>query len=269
MLTADQEGGQVQRLRGPGFSRMPSARSQARLSDAELSRRAAGWARQLKKAGVDANLAPVADVVPSSLESSNQPIGVLDRGYGPSPRVVAAKTQAYVKGMHQARVVTAVKHFPGLGRVRGNTDFASRVVDATTTRKDPALRGFRATVTADVDMVMVSSAYYSKIDSSRRAAFSPTVIGQLIRRDLGFSGVVISDDLSARAMTDLRPGERALRFLRAGGDLAIVGDAREAPAMLSAVKAKAQTDPAFAAQLRQKATRVIAMKERRGLASCS
>ena len=170
--------------------------------------------------------------------------------------------------MDRAGVATSAKHYPGLGRVRGNTDFSSRVIDSTTTRSDPALRGFSGAISARVDMVMVSSAYYTKIDSSRRAAFSPTVIGQLIRRDLGFSGVVNSDDLSARAMADLRPGERTLRFLRAGGDLAIVGDARQAAAMLSAVTAAARKDSAFAAQLRAKATRVVAMKARRGLASC-
>ena len=80
-------------------------------------------------------------------------------------------------------------------------------------------------------MVMVSSAYYSKIDPDQPAAFSPTVIKGMLRRDLGFAGVVISDDLAARGMQDLRPGTRAVRFLRAGGDLVIVGDPGQVAAM--------------------------------------
>ena len=74
----------------------------------------------------------------------NAPIGRLRRGYGSSPRTVAAKAAAFVEGMDRAGVATAVKHFPGLGRVRGNTDFARRVVDGETTRTRPGagrLRG--------------------------------------------------------------------------------------------------------------------------------
>jgi beta-N-acetylhexosaminidase len=132
---------------------------------------------------------------------------------------------AFTEGMNQAGVATAVKHFPGLGRVRGNTDYMTRVVDPTTTRHDAALTGFTAAVNANVDMVMVSSAFYRKIDDEHRAAFSTMIINDMLRKDLGFTGVVISDDLAAVAMRIVPPDERALRFLRAGGDLMIVGDA--------------------------------------------
>lgn len=269
MLAADQEGGLIQRLRGPGFTTIPSARRQAKLSNSALARDAASWGRQLKAAGIDANLAPVADVVPAGFESVNQPIGVLKRGYGPDPHIVAYKVGAFVRGMHRAAVVTAVKHFPGLGRVRGNTDFAAHVVDGRTTRHDRYLAGFGGAVSARVDMVMVSSAYYSKIDASRRAAFSPVVIGVMIRHDLGFRGVVISDDLSARAVQDVTPGRRALRFLGAGGDLVIVGHSRTAPPMISAVISSAAASRSFSAAVTAKATRVLTMKAHRGLVHCS
>ena len=68
---------------------------------------------------------PVADVVPMPMVWVNQPIGQLRRGYGPSPKTVAAKVTAFTEGMDRAGVATAVKHFPGLGRVRGNTDYMS------------------------------------------------------------------------------------------------------------------------------------------------
>ena len=268
LLTVDQEGGRVQRLRGPGFDRIPSAQRQAQQSDRELSDGAEEWGRQLSRAGVDANLAPVADLVPPDLEQVNRPIGLLDRGYGPDPDVIAAKATAFIRGMDRAGIATSVKHFPGLGRVRGNTDFESHVVDETTTRHDPALRGFAAGVRAEVDMVMVSSAYYDRIDPDHRAAFSPVVIGSMIRQDLGFARVVVSDDLAARAVTDLTPGQRALRFLRAGGDLVIVGNSAAAASMLRDVRAEAENDPRFAAEVTAKATRVLALKARRGLTDC-
>lgn len=268
LLTVDQEGGKVQRLQGPGFDRMPSARSQAKMSNATLRRKARRWGRQLRSAGIDANLAPVADVVPTNLRRLNLPIGALDRGFGHRPRVVAANAAAVVHGMDSAGVATAVKHFPGLGRVRGNTDYEAHVVDSITTRHDAALAGFSAGITAGTDMVMVSSAYYRRIDAVHRAAFSKIVIGQLVRRDQRFAGVVISDDLGTRALRSVSPGDRALRFLLAGGDLIIVGDPGQVSAMTRAVAARAKASPGFALNLRHKVTSVLAMKARRGLAGC-
>ena len=268
MLATDQEGGLVQRLKGPGFARIPSATLQSKQSDGQLRRNAYEWGRQLKSAGIDANLAPVADVVPTGMVWINQPIGQLRRGYGPSPKTVAAKVTAFTEGMNQAGVATAVKHFPGLGRVRGNTDFMTRVVDRTTTRDDAALAGFSAAIDADVDMVMVSSAIYRKIDDEHRAAFSTMIIGEMLRKDLGFSRIVISDDLAAAATRTLPPDERPLRFIRAGGDLLIIGDASLATTMADAIKDEASDDPAFAKRVTESAARVVAMKERRGLAQC-
>jgi beta-N-acetylhexosaminidase len=268
MLAADQEGGLVQRLKGPGFATIPSAAMQAKQSDARLRRNAYEWGRQLKEAGIDANLAPVADVVPTSMVWMNQPIGQLRRGYGRSPKTVAAKVSAFTEGMNQAGVATAVKHFPGLGRVRGNTDYMTRVVDRRTTRHDDALAGFEAAINARVDMVMVSSAFYSKIDDEHRAAFSTVIMGEMLRGDLGYSGVVISDDLAAVAMRTLPPDERARRYVRAGGDVLIIGDASLAITMANAIKDEASDDPDFAKQVNRSAARVVAMKERRGLAQC-
>jgi beta-N-acetylhexosaminidase len=268
LLAADQEGGLVQRLRGPGFTRIPSASVQAKQADAKLRRNASQWGRELKAAGIDANLAPVADVVPASMAWMNQPIGQLRRGYGRSPKTVAAKVTAFTEGMDEAGLATAVKHFPGLGRVRGNTDHMTRVVDRTTTRHDAAHAGFEAAINAGVDMVMVSSAFYTKIDDEHRAAFSTVIMEEMLREDLGYSGVVISDDLAAAAMRTLPPDERAIRFVRAGGDLLIIGDSGLATTMANAIKEEASEDPDFAKRVTQSASRVVVMKERRGLAEC-
>lgn len=267
-VAADQEGGLVQRLAGPGFRDIGSAVRQAQLSDAELAAEAERWGEELAKADIDLDLAPVADVVPRDLVAVNAPIGQLRRGYGSSPAVVARKVAAFTTGMDRAGIGTAVKHFPGLGRVRGNTDTQAHVVDGVTVRKDPALRGFAAAVTAGVDMVMVSSATYSRIDPHQQAAFSPTVVRGMVRGDLGFDGVVISDDLAARGVSDVPGPQRAVRFVQAGGDLVIVADPTLAQAMAKALVARARSDPAFASLIDESAARVLAFKNRRGLASC-
>lgn len=268
MLAADQEGGRVQRLRGPGFDGIPSAEQQAELSDAALRRQAKTWGRQLKRAGIDANLAPVSDVVPQSLKRVNRPVGLLRRGYGSDPDTVAAKTAAFIAGMDKAKMATAVKHFPGLGRVRGNTDFEKRVVDSTTTRTDDSLRAFAGGISAGVDMVMVSSGTYAKIDAKHRAVFSSRVITDVLRGELGFDGVVISDDLAAVAVAGVAPGKRALKFLKAGGDLMIAGNPAEVEAMASAVRREVRDDADFARAVTEKVTRILEMKARRGLADC-
>jgi beta-N-acetylhexosaminidase len=269
LLAADQEGGKVQRLAGPGFDTVPSARDQASLSDDRLRSDARRWGRQLKRAGITANLAPVSDVVPTSIGTANQPIGALQRGYGPDPDVVARKNVAFIDGMAAGGVATSVKHFPGLGIVRGNTDFSRDVTDDVTTRHDKRLNGFRAGVRTGVDMVMVSSAVYTKIDPDRPATFSRTVLDGMIRDDLGFRGVIISDDLLGKALDGTAVRRRALRFIRAGGDLSIVGQPDDVAPMIDAVRQAAADDPGLRSRIRDSATRILIMKARHGLADCT
>lgn len=269
MVAADQEGGLVQRLKGEGFSEMPAATEQAGLSDSELRSSAEDWGSQLREAGVGINLAPVADVVPTEVGDANEPIGALNRGYGPDADTVSAKVDVFAAGMDAAGVATSVKHFPGLGRVQGNTDLETRVVDDSTTRDDADLAGFGSAVEHGSDMVMVGSAIYSQIDAEHPAMFSDTVIEGMIRDDLDFDGVVISDDVgAAKAVSHLSPGERAVDFLTAGGDVVINADPSILPAMVQAVEEQADSDDEFAAELEVKANRVLTMKAARGYADC-
>ena len=142
-VAANQEGGQIQALRGPGFSAIPSALAQGGLDPAALQSSAAGWGRELVAAGVNLDFAPVMDVVPPGTDAQNQPVGVLQREYGHDPQTAGSHGAAFLRGMGQAGVATTVKHFPGLGRVQGNTDFAAGVVDRTTTPDDASLQSFR------------------------------------------------------------------------------------------------------------------------------
>lgn len=269
VLAADQEGGLVQRLAGPGFDTIPSAAAQASLSDDQLRSDAKQWGEQLKQAGINVNLAPVSDVVPTEIGTANAPIGALYRGYGPTPSVVARKNTAFINGMEAAGIATTVKHFPGLGVVLGNTDTDTDVVDEATTRHSQRLAGFRAGINAGVDMVMVSSAVYAKIDADHPATFSTLVQQGMIRHDLGFKGVIISDDLLGAALSATPIHERALRFIKAGGDLAIVGQSADAPAMVDAVRHAAAHNPSLRSTIQEAADRVLIMKARHGLADCT
>ncbi|MEV6282968.1 glycoside hydrolase family 3 N-terminal domain-containing protein [Kribbella sp. NPDC051770] len=268
-VAADQEGGKIQRLKGTGFDRIPAATVQAGWSAQKLTSEATQWGRQLKQAGVNLDLAPVADVVPKSLGDGNAPIGALDRGYGSTPGPIGVHVAAFVKGMDAAGVMTSVKHFPGLGRVRGNTDFSAGVVDTVTVRGDADLAPFAAGIEAGSDLVMVSTVTYTKIDKTNRAVFSPTIVQGMLRGDLGYDGVVITDDVGAAAeVASVPAGDRATLFIEAGGDVVITAKASLTATMVDAVVAKAQQDKKFSAQVDASVRRVLALKQSRGLVSC-
>jgi beta-N-acetylhexosaminidase len=269
LVGADQEGGQIQRLTGPGFSRIPSALAQGSLEPAALQADALAWGRELSSAGVDLDLAPVMDVVPPGADALNQPIGALGREFGHDPATVGSHGAAVVRGMAQAGVATTLKHFPGLGRVTGNTDTAAGVIDDTTTATDPYLEAFGAGIAAGAPFVMVSLATYTAIDPARQAVFSSEIIGDVLRGRLGFDGVVMSDDLgAATAVASLEPGDRATEFIAAGGDLVIVSGVQPAGLMAAAVLARARADRVFAAQVDTAALSVLHAKAAIGLLSC-
>lgn len=265
-VATDQEGGAVQVLRGNGFSIIPSGVVQGRWSASTLRRRATQWGRELRSAGVDLDLAPVADTVPPGTAARNPPIGRFGRQLGDTPRDVGDHVLAFDAGLRASGVAATVKHFPGLGRVRANTDVSSGVTDRTTTRRDPDLAPFARAIDAGVPFVMMSTATYALIDPGQPAAFSAVVIGQVLRGDLGFDGVVISDDLgSARQVAAVPAGQRAVRFVAAGGDVVLTVDPSVLPAMQRALLARARSDPGFRARVDAAATRVLTAKLRQGL----
>jgi beta-N-acetylhexosaminidase len=269
-VAANQEGGQIQALQGIGFSRIPSAVAQGDMAIDALQANARRWGRDLSSAGVNLNFAPVADVVPVANKGTNQPIGVLDREYGNNPESAGSHAAAFVRGMIAAGVASTAKHFPGLGRVEGNTDFTGDVVDGVTTADDPSLGSFQATIDAGVPFVMVALATYQQIDPDHLAVFSPAVINEMLRGSLGFTGVVMSDDLGgAVAVAGIPVGDRAIDFLNAGGDLVVVKKANDAVAMAAAVVTRAQADAAFAAIVDMAALEVLQAKDAVGLLDCS
>lgn len=268
-VAANQEGGVIQALRGPGFSRMPSAVVQGRMSVSDLRARAFRWGQELLAAGVNFNFAPVLDVVPPGADAQNEPIGVLRRGYAHDPATVASHGLAFLRGMKRAGVATSAKHFPGLGRVKGNTDFAAGVVDRMTTRDDPYLGPFRQAVDAGVPFVMVALATYTLIGPDHIAVFSPVIMEQMLRDDLGFRGVIVSDDIGeAEAVAGIPPARRAIDFLEAGGDMIVSKTVPPAAAMAGAVLARMGTDAPFRARVDDAVLRIFRAKEASRLLPC-
>ncbi|MFJ9818492.1 glycoside hydrolase family 3 N-terminal domain-containing protein [Streptomyces sp. NPDC101151] len=269
LVSADQEGGQVQPLRGPGFTDIPSALAQGGRSEQRLRQQAALWAAELHGAGITLDLAPVADVVSTDMGRANGPIGRYDRQFGSTAEAVGGHNAAFVKGFRQAGVLTTLKHFPGLGSVRANTDTTLQVTDTVLSRESPDLAVFRAGIAAGARFVMISLATYTRIDPERQAVFSPVVMDDLLRKDLGFDGVVMSDDLgNAAAVQRIPPGRRALAFLRAGGDLVLTVNADRIPAMTTAVLNAMSGQPALRAHVEASVRRILSAKQEAGLVRC-
>jgi beta-N-acetylhexosaminidase len=266
LVATDQEGGKVQALSGPGFSTIPNGLTQGGWATATLRTRAATWGEQLRSAGVNVNLAPVADTVPQATAQSNGPIGFFQREFGFTTAVVGSHAAAFVQGMKASRVASTPKHFPGLGRVVGNTDTTASVTDSITTRTSAYLAPFRQAIAAGAPFVMMSSAFYSKIDASHPACFSRTLITDVLRGDLRFRGVVISDDLgNAKQVARWSAGSRATQFIAAGGDLVLTVNPALAPTMATAVIAKAKSSASFRKQIDSAALRVLRAKAAAGL----
>lgn len=268
LIAVDQEGGLVQRLQGPGFDAIPAATHQATIPASELTTAWNTWGDQLKQAGIDWDLAPVADVVPEWNQAANEPVARLGRGYGADPEHVGAQVAAVIEGLTQAQVASSVKHFPGLGNVQQNTDLAV-VHDSASTLSPAELQSFQAAINAGVSSVMVSSAIYDQVDPVNPAVFSKPIVTDILRNQMGFDGLVISDDLGvAAAVVDYPVAERGTKFLAAGGDIVIVADTAATALMVHGTLQAAAANPDFAKTLAEKTARVLQLKQTQGLITC-
>jgi beta-N-acetylhexosaminidase len=269
-VATDQEGGYVQSLGGADFPPIPTALVQGGWDVATLRARTTGWARRLAAAGVTLDLAPVADTVPAGTAAANPPIGGLDREYGAAPQAVAGDVATVVSALQSTGILATLKHFPGLGRVRANTDTSSAAVDAKSTVDDPFLAPFVSGIRHGAGAVMVSSARYPSLDHDTIAAFSAPIVTGLLRDRLGYTGLVVSDDLgAAAAVGDVPVGERAVRFVGAGGDAVLTVRAADAGPMYGALLSAAQASPAFRARVDGAAGDVLRSKYAAGLLPCA
>jgi beta-N-acetylhexosaminidase len=270
LIALDQEGGEVQTLQGADFPPIPTAVAQGQLSQSTLRAQTVSWAQRLASIGVTLDLAPVADTVPSSLGTGNPPIGAFYREYGSDPTKVAADIGTVVGAIQSTGVTTTLKHFPGLGRVLKNTDTSTGAVDTVMTSHDPYLGPFIAGVHAGTGAVMVSSASYPNLDPHAIAAFSSPIVTGLLRDQLGFGGLIVSDDLGAAvAVSGVPVDQRGVRFVAAGGDVALTVQASKAPAMIDGLVAAAQASASFTAKVIAAARIVIRSKYASGLLACS
>jgi len=181
-IAADEEGGLVQSVTGPGIPPWPSAREQASWTPHELTARSRIWASSLKAMGHTLDLGPVADVVSIAHWKDNRAIGAYGREYGTTPAAAAQRVGIVTASLQRAGVGATAKHFPGLGRVRAITDTSTSARDDLATRTDGNLAPFEAAARDGATAVMMSSAGYPHLDPAAPAVWSGPIITALLRR---------------------------------------------------------------------------------------
>jgi len=205
LLTVDQEGGRVQRVRDPATCWPPMRVVGARGDVTE--RVSTGLAQELLAMGFNLNFAPVADV---DSNPDNPVIG--DRSFGRDPTEVARHVAAFIQAHQASGMLACAKHFPGHGDTTVDSHLDLPVVDKT---RD-ALRAcewvpFREAICAGVDSVMTAHVVFPALDDTYPATLSTKITRDILRGELGFNGVVFSDDLDMKAVADRWPLEEQIR----------------------------------------------------------
>ncbi len=216
LIAVDQEGGRVARVREPATT-FPPMRAVGRAGQVELTERVGSvMARELRAMGFHVDFAPCADV---DSNPDNPVIG--DRSFGPDPDVVSAHVAAYVRGMQAEGIAACAKHFPG----HGDTDLDSHKALPAVARPIEELRRtelppFRAAVEAGVASVMTSHVMFPAWDPDWPCTLSTRILGPLLRKELGYGGLIFSDDMDMKAVADTWPLDvQARRATEAGVDV--------------------------------------------------
>ena len=222
LVCVDQEGGRVQRFRA-GYSKLPALggfdtlyRRDAAAALDLAKEHAWLMASEVRATGVDLSFAPVVD-----LARGNRAIG--NRAFSPDPQVVAAFTRAYIEGMHSAGMAATIKHFPGHGSVLEDTHYAAAVDPRTLDEmRGTDLIPFVAGIAAGAEAVMMAHVTYPQV-APEPAGYSPTWIKDILRKQMGFRGVVVSDDIGMAAASSAGGIQgRAHAHLDAGCDVVLV-----------------------------------------------
>jgi beta-N-acetylhexosaminidase len=217
-ILVDQEGGRVARLRPPHWRAHPPAAALGRLfAGSALDGLRAAWITgaliglDCRDAGFDLAAAPVLDV---GVPGAHEVIG--DRAFATDPTIVARLGRAVAQGLLAAGVQPIIKHAPGHGRAKVDSHLALPLVRANDLSRD--ILPFR--LNADLPWAMTAHILYTALDDALPATLSAAIIGRVIRDNIGFKGVLVTDDLAMQALSG-SPTERALAALQAGCDVAL------------------------------------------------
>jgi len=216
LISVDQEGGRVARMRAP-WTEWPPLRALGRQGSEEMARKMGeALAAELRACGIRLDFAPVVDV---DTNPKNPVIG--DRSFGADPNLVGRLGAAMIRGLQGSGVAACAKHFPGHGDTDVDSHLDLPTVEHSRERlEEVELPPFRRAIEAGVASIMTAHVLVRALDEEVPATLSPRVIGGLLRRELNYDGVVVSDDLEMKAVAKRwAPGPLAVLAAKAGCDL--------------------------------------------------
>lgn len=240
LTMADEEGGGIQRLNGLVSSFAWPRQLAADDSVAQVQSLARTVGSQLRAAGVDMDLAPVLDVDGGAGPNNSDPDG--SRSFSAVPSVAANYGVAFMQGLSEGGELSVVKHFPGLGGSAGNSDAGPAHTLSYSTLQTSGIPPFAAAVAAGAKVVMVANDMVPGLTTAP-ASVSSAVIQGLLRQQLDFQGVVITDSLSAGAVTSAGYGveSAAVTAVEAGADLVLFGSTLTSAATTALIPAEVAT----------------------------
>jgi len=262
LVAVDQEGGRVMRLGAPAMQLPPMRRlgDVDRSPSADLVRRVAeAQARELAALGFTMSFAPVADV---HTRDENPIIG--DRAFSTTPEGVARLGGAWAEGLARGGILSCAKHFPGHGDTTVDSHLALPHVDRPKAELERIeIASFRALAkNPAVDSMMTAHVVYRALDAEQPATLSHAICTDLLRGELGFSGVLFSDDLEMKALT-MAAGDAAVRAVSAGCDVLLVCSRADlAEAAHEALVREAEKSAAFRARCEEAFARGVGMRRR-------
>jgi len=266
-VAIDQEGGQVRRLKKS--RKFKEALSHAQLGRIDSERRTKREAKRiagpLAKLGINVNFAPVVDV---NVNPMNPVIGKLGRSFSRDPAKVVEHARAFIEVHEKRKVITAIKHFPGHGSAYNDSHHG--MADVTDAWKKIELTPYRELLRGDLHctMVMTAHIFNAKLDKKWPATLSTKIINGILRKRLGFNGVVVSDDMQMKAITGFFGLEESIeRSINAGVDILLFAnnlnyDPAIARKAIGIVKALVRSGKISRKRIDQSYERIIAMKNR-------
>ena len=235
LIAVDQEGGRVQRLKSKyGFyGKFPKASDAKKVSEQKLEEDYNKMGTELKSVGINYNLAPVVDL---AINKKNHVIYGLGRSFGSNPKSVARYSNIFINSMHRNGILTSLKHFPGHGSSTGDTH--KGFVDVTTQWKKSELEPYRLLIEKrDIDSVMVAHVMNKNLDKNYPATLSSKIINGKLRKELGFNGVVITDDLQMGAISQRYNLKQRIKLaINAGNDILLFGNQLDPKSVVSTKK---------------------------------
>ncbi|MDZ4277772.1 MAG: beta-N-acetylhexosaminidase [Dehalococcoidia bacterium] len=265
LISADQEGGTVTRLTSDfGYTEFPNAQVLGCIDDPQLTREVGRvMGEEMRAVGINMDLAPVLDV---NDNPANPVIG--PRAFGSAPTVVSTNGLAFMAGLQSTGVAATGKHYPGHGNTSVDSHEALPVVNKTREELETTeLAPFAAAVgQGSADVIMTAHVLYPALDPDLPATLSPSIIDGVLRSELGFGGVVMTDSLNMGAIAEITTvGEAAVQSVEAGVDLIAFSSSASTASIYESLLEAVQSGRISEERIDQSVERILAMKDRLGV----